>query len=235
MADYGQFKFGNTVYPLTASLASSFLKDANPPLYYGLDYLSSMLQIDLGARWNAVVVAAELPELDGYVVKCALPYDPMPELLTQQVKFPLFALWEKESITEKKSFSWYHAKKTWNLLYALPPLSSGQKEQIYPALYAADAIIRRAIEQGYDPNYQSGLKVWDAAFAGVEKIQLSKSTFGNLPFDPKSNLFLPTLFMTIELSVREQFNRSFLEDIGGADVTQQLDGYNFIDINIDLT
>ena len=233
MADYGQFKFGNTVYPLTVSLANSFLKDANPPIFYGLDYLASMIQTHVGARWDAAVTAAGLPALVG-IIKTALPYDPIQDLLTQQVKFPMLALWEKESVTEKKSFSWTHSKKTWNVLFSLPPLTSSQKELLYPVLYAVDAIIRRSIEQGFDPAYNSSQEVWSAGFGGLESIQLNKSQFGNLPSIQNDKMFFPTLFLTISANVREEFNTNFLETLAGIDTTQQLDGYDFIQTIINV-
>jgi hypothetical protein len=233
MADYGQFKFGNTVYPLTSSLSNSLLKDANPPLYYALDYLTQMLTTHIGARFDAACVAAGLPSLAG-IVKTALPYDPIEDLLTQQIQFPLLAVWEKESITEKKSFSWYHSKKTWNLLFVLPPLTSSQKELLYPILYAADAVIRRSIEQGYDPAYNSSEEVWSASFGGLEKIQLSKSQFGNLPSIKNDQMFFPTLLLTIEASVKEEFNTNMLSTLSGMDITQQLGGQTFIQSSIDV-
>ena len=152
MADYGKFKFGNTEFPLTASTANSFLQDANPAVYYALDYLKSVLFLHLQGRWQAAVAKAGMPAADGYVVNYVLPYDPSPFLQDQQVKFPCLALWEKENITEPKTFSWYHSKKTWQLMYVLPALTSAQMEQLYPAITAVDTILRDRIEQGYDPN-----------------------------------------------------------------------------------
>ena len=212
--DYGKFKFGNTEFPLTSSTANSFLQDANPAVYYALDYCKSVLFLHLQDRWAAEVQKVRMPIADGYVVNYALPYDPGPSLLSQQFKFPLLALWEKENVTEPRTFSWYHSRKTWQLMYCLPSLSPSQMERLYPALTAVDTILRDRIEQGYDPNYQNGREIWSYMFAGVEKIQTQKSVLGYLTV-PKdtTNLYLPTLLITIEVSVREGFNPAFLEDL----------------------
>lgn len=234
--DYGRFKFGNTEFPLISSTANSLLQDADPAIFYALDYCKSMLILHLQDRWNAAVYQAGMSNMDGYgsVVNYTLPYDPMPFLQTQQTKFPLLALWEKESVTEQKTFSWYHANKVWQLLYCLPALTAAQMEQLYPALKAADAILRDRIEQGYDPNYHSGREIWSFMYAGVEKIQLSKSVFGYFTPPDKTNLYLPTLLCTIDLSVREGFNPAFLETLDGIDITQTLDGYTFLENQINL-
>lgn len=235
MSDYGQFKVGNTVFPLTTSLANSLLKDANPAVYYALEYFTAMLQTHLGDRWDLAVVAAGMPELVGKVVSYSVPYDPLPDLQSQQMTFPLLAVWEKESTTEQITNSWYHHQCVWHVSYTLPALTSAQKELLYPFLNAAKKVLVDRTEQGYDPAYEDGLTVWDETHAGIEKIQVSSATFGNVSVDPKTNLYLPALLLTLDVSIREGFDTSFLESFDGVDGYQLLDGYQFIQTEINLT
>lgn len=234
MADFGKFKVGNAIYPLTSSLSNSLLKDVNAPLYYALDYFVSMIQTHLGARWNAAVVAAGMPELDGYVIKYALPYDPTPELLSQQVQFPLFALWEKSGREEPKTLSYYHTVGTWKAIYALPALTSGQKELLHPFLRAVKTVLADRTIQGHDPAYQNNLVVWDVNVSGIEKIRLTEFEFGNFPFDPSANIFLPTVMMTFDVLVRQDSDPTFFETLAGVDTSLELEGVTLVQTQLNF-
>lgn len=234
MADYSQFKFGNTVYPLTPSLTNTLLKDTNPALYYAFDYLIGMIRLKCEDCWNAEVTAAGLPALSG-IIKTIAPYNPMRHLKNVQTKFPMLSVWETNSETEELTLTKYHVKKTWNLLYSLPPLTAAQEDRLGPILYAVDETIRHAIEQGFDSDYQTGQEVWSEAFSGLDLIALSKTQFGTLPGLPDAQMIMPTLFQTIQISVSQRFDPSFFEKLVGIDVTQQLDGTDFIEIEIPIT
>lgn len=240
MADYGTFKVGNVVYPLTNDITNSLLQDANPAVFHALSYFTSMLNIHMGARWDAVVDAAGLDELIGKVVAYNLPFDPIVSMRESQIKFPLLALWESESETSEKTFSWYQTVGTWRLTYSLPSLTSAQTEQIYPFLKAARDIIIDRSEQGYDPNYNNNQQIWSDGYGGVAKVKVLNSKFSNLQVQSpagtsgSTNLYLPTLMITFEVTYRENFDNTSLETLDGADLTQQLDAVDFIEQKIDF-
>ena len=90
MADFGTFQYGGTAYPLTASTANSLLRDADPSLYYALDYFAAMITQHVGARLIAESAGFSSP-ITAAVVQVA-PMDPAPYLLQQQFKFPLLSV-----------------------------------------------------------------------------------------------------------------------------------------------
>lgn len=234
MSDYGQFKLGNAIYPLDPASSNSLLQDVNAPLYYALDYFSAMIRQHLGARWDVAVLAAGLPEYDGYVVRTALPYDPTPELITSQVKLPLLAVWEDEGTEEQKTLSWYHTVSTWKATYVLPPMTAAQKELLHPFLKAAKNTIADRTIQGHDPSYLNNLVVWDVDVSGVEKIRLTKFKISDFQPSPLSNMFFPAVLMTFDVMVRQDSDPSFFEVADGVDITQQVEDLDLIQTKIDF-
>lgn len=236
--DYGVYRVGNVFYPLNPSLANSQLQDIDPFLYYGLSYFQAMLEVHMGSRWNAAIASINgLPSFP--VVASVLPFDPTPYFKEEQTKFPLLALWETDSITEPKTFSWYHTKASWRLIYSLPPLTVSQMEILYPFTKAANKIIIDRTEQGYDPNYNSSQQVWDDGYGGIESIQVTKTQFKNIQTDPQTKLFFPTVMMTLEVCIREEFRKLrdgsyILDPLTGVDTTQLLDGYEFLQTSTDF-
>lgn len=234
MADYGQFQIGKVTFPLTSSTTNSLLQDADPALYYALDYFVLMLQTHLGARFNAAVTNAGLPELDGYVVKYALPYDPTPELLSQQMTFPLFAIWEESTKEEPKTLTWYHSVATWKAIYVLPALTGSQRELLNPFLKSVKNVIVDRTVQGHDPAYRNNLIVWDVDVSGIEKIRVTESRQAPFLVDPSTNLFLPTLLLTFDVLIRQNSNSQFFSKLDRVDTTQQLNGYELLDLEIPI-
>lgn len=231
MADYGQFEIGNVDYPLNVS--GSVLQAINPPLYYALDYFVAMLQQHLGTAWDGYATVAGLADLDGYIVRTALPYDPTPDLLTQQVQLPLFALWEDEGIIEGKSLTWFHSVTSWKAVFVLPPLTSAQKEILHPFLKGAVNVLYDRTIQGHDPSYMNNLVLWDKDVSGIEKIRLTKFRFDNFSI-PSSNQFMPTVIMNFDVSIRQDSNSSFFQSLGGVDTTIQVEDLDLIQTKLDF-
>ena len=110
MADYGKFKVGNVIYPLTADTTNSLLQDSDPTLFYIIDFIRTVLQTYVGERWKSEIdkINSEkggIPINDGYVVATTYPYDPKRFYLQNKPVFPILAIYEIDSETELKTLS----------------------------------------------------------------------------------------------------------------------------------
>jgi hypothetical protein len=169
MSDYESFKHGGVDYPLTAATANSLLRDADPALYYALEYLAGVLQIDIGARLTAQAA------LEGLVLSAAVKQkihlEPSPFIYADQLTFPTLAIYRKNETYSEKSISFDLDVSEWEFAYVLPPLTPRQQQQLQPILRAAAVSIRHAVEQGYHPLYNSGQKVWtDAGISAIKVV-----------------------------------------------------------------
>lgn len=232
--DYGKFKVGSVVYPLSTSLANNTLQGLDPGIFEALDYFTAMLQLHMGQVWDQVLINLGRPEFVGKVVNYQLPYDPTSYFREQQAQFPLLSVWRTDSMNEERTFSWYHTRETWKVSYSLFPMTSAELEILNPFLKASRDIISDRAEQGYDPNYFDKKQVWSDGYAGIEKLRVTQTKFSNLIFAEKSNLIFPTMLMTLEVTFRETFQRNFLSELSGINTTQLLDGYQFLQTQDDF-
>lgn len=228
MTDYQQFQDGYVVYPATNPHSLSNLQVLNPPLFWALDFFANVIQIHLGTMWNAAVVEAGLPALVNNIVQYSLPYNPMPGMQQQQVKFPLLAVYEWKTHFEFKTLVYEHEESIWKVAYILPALTEGQKEVLQPFLKGVrDVLVYKAI-YGHDPGYQDDLQIWDTSVSGIEKVRVTDAIMSDLPpSDPKTNLCFPTLLLDLHVWIRQDSQASWFENLSGVDMTQGLDGYVF--------
>lgn len=234
--DYGKFRVGNVVYPLDATLYQNPLAAIDPFTDNVTKYLSAMIQVYMGDMWDAVVTDIGRPEFVGEVVAYTLPYDPIPYFTEEQAKFPLLAIWRTESSDEERTFSWYHRKNIYKICYSLFPTTPAEAEKLKPFLKSAEDIIKDRCEQGYDPHYNNSEQVFSDGYSGIEKLTFfgQKTLEQGFQFKQKSNLWFPTLLISMEVDIREEFQRNFLMDMSGVDTTQLLDGYQFLQTEINL-
>src|SRR5579872_7429478 len=100
------FKWGGVVYPLTSATTNALLQDADPAIFYALDFYASMLQQYLGARWSAECTRANRSDIGANVVQSKVPYDPSDYLTTEQLSFPLLAVYRTRSTEAEQSVQW---------------------------------------------------------------------------------------------------------------------------------
>lgn len=194
----GYFKVGGASSPLTASTSNSLLKDADPVIYYMLQFYAGVLSLHMGARWNAEVAAAGRTDLANHTVIHKLPYDPIPYLQENQYKFPLLACYRKSESYAELTSTWYNITSKLNIMWIMPPMSAGQMERLAPfRAHVARTIVDRT-EQGLDTNYNSGQNVWAAS--GLSKIRIVNCSYGNIPTD--TNSYYPTILLECEMIER---------------------------------
>lgn len=195
---YGTFNHGGATYPLTANLSNSLLKDADPAIFYALEYFEAILRQHIGDRLLAQAAQHGIQAIRR-VVEQKIPYDPRPWLQEVQLPFPLLAVYRIASKYGVASSSFMRNEATWQVSYSLPPLTAAQIEQVGPILHAVESALLNRIENMGDPEYRDGAEVWE--LAGIEEITLESGTFGT--FVAGSNIFYPTWLGTLKVRERD--------------------------------
>lgn len=232
MADYGPFQVGNASEPITGqSPANSSLKDADPALFYALDFWTYVINTYPGPRILTAAAASGATQIQ-YPVAQAYPSNPGPHLQDNQFQFPLLAAWRTRTLSGRKTASWEHDRGMLDVLYVLPPLSQGQSELILPLQKEIFSALRHKTTQGWDPGYTPpggtlGQPIWQAAAAGVEDagfgdpfrdmVESAKYEF----LDGAGNLLFPTVYMTAFFTEREMYVPA-TNKFTGADITVNL-------------
>ena len=134
MADFGTFQYGGVSYPLTSSTANSLLRDADPSLYFALDYFASVISTHVGTR--LIAESAGFPSPITKAVMQVAPMDPAPYLLQQQFQFPLLVAYRVKDSYGRRTVTWQEDVGEWQVAYILPPLTqgAGRANQAYSAL-----------------------------------------------------------------------------------------------------
>ena len=234
MGDYSSFGGGGAAYPLPASTANSLLKDADPAIYYALDFFANVIQIHSGARISAEASAAggglSIPNLP----PTQLPYDPFPYLkeLQTAAKLPLLAIFRKGGNLTARTVSLQHDEANVTMQYILPPLTAGQAERLIPALKAVKDILHNRGEQGWDPAYTPpgdvlGGKVWK--LAGIEYWKAKPYTMGR--WEASDSTFFSTISFDVEMG--ELASATFTTLLAGIDAAidyQAPDGTKIVDL-----
>lgn len=226
MGDFDTFKYGNASYPLDDASTNSLLRDADPALFYLLDFLSFSLTTHLEDRLLAEVAAVDQVNVAAAVAS-SVPFDPGPFLKQVQFKFPLLAAYRKSSTFQETSNAKERETSTIDVLYILPPMPADGMERIYPVINAAKAVIKNAIETGIHSAYIAPdeavaitVSVWSETYANITEIKAKTAAFG--AFENTEGLFFPALSMAIELREESAIDESDLEVFAGATIHEDL-------------
>jgi hypothetical protein len=171
---YSSFGVGAELEPLPTALTNSLLRDADPALYYALDYFAYLITTFPGPR---LLAQALDPQIGGLTIAKAVAQKysdaPQQNFLSNQYAFPLLCCYRTHTLTGKFTAGWGHDRGHIEVVYALPQLTPGQLEKIGPIRKAIASTLREKTMQGFDPGYTppggvAGGVVWAAA--GVERI-----------------------------------------------------------------
>ncbi len=217
MADNETFQHGGTAYPLEDALTNTLLKDADPAVYYALDFFSAMLTEYIGDRLVAQATAASAPIASA--VAMVVPFDPVPFLTETQFKFPLLAISRKSETFNEASVAWPRRVGQWSCMYILPPLTAGQMEAIAPILATIGPVLNGRALLGHDPSYASDASVWTTA--GLERVKVMSASFG--AFEGAQGLVLPCWSAILEVNERASEVEDGFEEFAGADATVDLE------------
>lgn len=221
MSDYGNFLYGAAKFPIPTNgtgpggNGASFLRDADAPLYYVLEYYQFVIEKHVGPRLMAEAAVAGADQIERAVAE-TLPLNPEPYLIENQVKFPLLAAYRKTA-----KFEWVGSNKHMvddiEVVYVLPALQAGQAERLMPALHAIVATIDNRTEQGFDPDYtptcptgSAGDPFWQAA--GLSAASVKAVAYGG--YAPAEGVYFPAVTLTIELKERSNPDLDAFEMLG---------------------
>lgn len=228
MADYEKFRWGGVTFPLTASTSQSLLRDADPALYWALDFWKSMITTHVGAR-----LLAELATMQGVPIAAAVAdtahFDPGPYLVDHsEFKFPLLAAYRVEDVFRDRTVTWEDTESQWELVYITPALNWVTARRLTPLFRAIGLVVANRTHQGFDPTYQGGALVWGPAYANLEKITVQKARHGVFP-DGQGVVYH---CLTMTVSVREIVSAApgDLSPLEGIDTNAQVkDGSTTVD------
>lgn len=157
VTDYNQFQVGAVVQPISTLSSNSLLRDADPALFFALDFLTYVINTYPGPRLVQALLAAGIKMLNGAFATSAVgqayPYEPLPEQLESQFQFPLLALYRKDVRTEWLTVGYEHDISSLEMLYVLPPLDAAATERIIPIFNAISQAVRRKFTDAWDPGY----------------------------------------------------------------------------------
>lgn len=201
-AEYGPFKVGKVAFPLAlaASTTKTLLEDGDPGLYALRAFCAGVLDVHLGARYTEAAAAASLTTAPS-IVGSKVPYDPGPYLTVEQLKFPVLACFVTgETMTEHTRMR-LRTSADVVIQWILPPLKAEQALWLTPMLRLVSRVLTNRIEQGYDPNYESGAQVFGDA--GLCSIAVKSSSIGFIPVSSsRGSVESPKAFYPcIEISV----------------------------------
>ena len=170
--DYGYRAVGGIQLPLATGTGRSLLFDADPAVAYALDYFAFVITNYVGARLMEAVGGGVMAQIQSPVAQ-QYPSIPTPDMLGNQLGFPLLCIGRKRSMTGRHSAGFEHDRCMFDLLYVLPPMTAAQTELVKPIFRAVEAALRSSATQGWDPAYtppggNPGDQPWAAA--GLEYI-----------------------------------------------------------------
>jgi hypothetical protein len=232
LADYDAFKFGGVSYPLTASTSNTLLRDADPSLYWALQYWSNILQTYIGARLTA---QAALPKVNLTLaaVRSTAHYDPGPFLLEHpENTFPILAAYRMRTRITERTVTWLHEESEWGVQYILPCLNWIQSKELLPILHAAGHVLVNRTEQGFDPGYTSGAKVWSSTHAGLESIAFTEYSFGR--HEDANGLYYHAFMGQCLVKERVSPAAGDLEALAGIDVNEQIKDVTTMDAVVEF-
>lgn len=207
MADYETIAQGAVSMPLPGAIdpTKSLLRYADPGLFHALGLLAHAIEKAVGPRLVAEA-ARVAPDLGiTSAVAHTLAEDPAPLLQTEQLGFPLLALYRKGGPIAWRTMSRRVSQCKVELLWALPPMPAGERN----ALASARALVSKVVDArsvlgmeptyappGIDPDtgvaYVAGFHVWRVA--GITKLDWSEDVYGDAPWS--GELYMPALLMT---------------------------------------
>jgi hypothetical protein len=213
-----RFRHGQVLYPLTDDTTNSLLLDADPALFYAIQFFSSVLNTYVKPRllMQAALEDYNLPS----AVEATIAYEPTPFLLSGDFTWPLFCLYRVEDEWSRPNQSNPTCKSSWEWSYVLPPLTPQEIPEILPILRTAAVAISHAAMVGYDAGYENGATLRD--LAGIVKMVPGRIKYG--AFEPVDGEPKWWRAVSGQLSVeeRDDFVLEDELDFAGADINLDL-------------
>lgn len=212
-------------YPLQTNGSNTLLRDADPAIFYALEFYKQCIETHVGDRLLQEASEAGADMIAAAVAE-TLPLNPEPFLTEEHIKFPLLAVYRKSS-----TFRYVGQRKLsvdeMDIAYVLPPMEAGEAERLLPILKAVMAVIDSRTEQGFDPAYTpttptgtAGEVVWKADRAGLARVEVTGVSYGG--YTPTPDLYFPAVVLSAKYEERHDYVMSELQVTTGVDATLDL-------------
>lgn len=170
-----KWKHGGVTYPLTESTENSLLRDADPALYFAIDFFTHVLNTYVGPR--LIAEAHPLGLRFPSAVEKTLHYEPTPFLLSDRLVFPLFCLYRSEEAWVEHTVAHDRSTSVWEWAYVLAPMTPTQIDKLHPILRSVAAVISAFAQQSFDPEYEDGATLRD--LTGIMKMSAGPVRYGH--------------------------------------------------------
>lgn len=212
-AEDGYLAVGGVEFPLEET--NSILQDADPAIFFLLDYYAKCIKQHIGSRWNAVMTELGRVDLLNKSVISQFSYDPLPYLSEIQAQLPFIALFRTSEVYSETSIVHYIITSKVTLQYTMPPFTAAQMSKVSPFLSAISKVIVGKTDQSNDPNVNSGADPFQ--LAGLQEVTVDNAKYGALAAD--SNQYMPTLLMELTVKERRNMHSSNVVPLTGVDNT----------------
>jgi len=199
LADYESFVHGAVTLPLPAqglglgSAGATLLRDADPAIYYLLEFYAAVITKHVGPRLLSEAAACGADDIEVAVAE-SIPLNPEVFLTEEHIRFPMLCASRTGTkymyVGQRKQ-----AVDTIEVSYVLPALTGGLAERLVPILYAVAACLDNRTERGMDPAYAEGARVWE--IAGVARAEITSASYGG--YAPTDRLYFPAVKLVVEL------------------------------------
>lgn len=217
------FEFGNVVFPLTAQpTAGSLLAVCDPALAKLIDFLSFRINAYIATALRDVTGGKNPPI--PITIRRALSVDPIANVTTtEQVAFPLFAVWRDRSKMSDRTLNWRQDVHDMGWAFMLPAMTLEQGEKYAHVLHAVVDIVNTSLRQGYDPAYNSGERIF--LTTNISKAMCTEARYEPYKIADLTETRFYSVFGNLEVVEQQEPYTVGLSTFVGADltVTQQVD------------
>jgi hypothetical protein len=209
LTENAAFNFGGVRYPLaTQASGANLLETCDPSLAKLIAFVESVLTTHMG---EALVGAAASVAPITDAVAMTISINPADVSKVDQLDFPLVAIWRKGSEKSSKTTNWVKSDWLFGAAFILPPLSAEQSIQLHPILNSVEQIITNRLHLGYDPSFNDGERILEAA--GIAACRVTKSEIGR--WDVSNELDFHGWFGELAVSEQEMPNSEGMHPLTG--------------------
>jgi hypothetical protein len=238
LVDWDQVQSGAVVGPLASSSPNSLLRDADPAIFFLLDFITYVICHYAGERLLQAFNGADVGGITSAVMD-ARPYEPQPHFFEDQFKFPALFVYRTRGETEQWTVGHGHDICGIEVVYVLPPGDSAYTERVVPILRAVYGFIRRKVDDAWDPGYTPPGGEQGQQFDSPELANLEEIGFGppsdkrvvSVPlgfeyghFEGTGKNWFPSLMMRGFITERDETNPTIGGPVpfAGSDITGNL-------------
>ena len=194
------FQYGGTVFPVPATTANqSLLASCDPALAKLIDFFEWRINRYLG---TALTAASLTPPITKNVMN-TISVDWQTVSRSEQVRFPLLAVWRIESTKiEYKSTEWQQDVGRIGWAYVLPPMTLEQGKKFSHVCRSVSSIVHHSLLAGHDPAYNNDERILVAG--NIMRARPVSVRYGTSPMGDETDTHFWGVFGVLEVTERTQ-------------------------------